>query len=99
MLTDPRDSLLSSYDYELPEACIAQRPIEPRHAARLLMVEPGTGCRDRQVWDLLEELEPGDLLVVNNTRVLRARLQVRRAGGGLGELLVLEPQGQGQWLC
>ena len=51
MLTDPRDSLLSSYDYELPEACIAQRPIEPRHAARLLMVEPGAGCRDRQVWD------------------------------------------------
>ena len=99
MLTDPRDSLLSSYDYELPEACIAQRPLEPRHAARLLMVEPEAGCRDRQVWDLLDELEPGDLLVVNDTRVLRARLQVRRAGGGLGELLVLEPQGQGQWLC
>ena len=99
MLIDPRDSLLSSYDYELPEACIAQRPLEPRHAARLLMVEPEAGCRDRQVWDLLEELSPGDLLVVNDTRVLRARLQVRRAGGGLGELLVLEPQGQGQWLC
>ena len=99
MLIDPRDSLLSSYDYELPEACIAQRPLEPRHAARLLMVEPEAGCRDQQVWDLLEELEPGDLLVVNDTRVLRARLQVRRAGGGLGELLVLEPQGQGQWLC
>ena len=99
MLIDPRDSLLSSYDYELPEACIAQRPLEPRHAARLLMVEPEAGCRDRQVWDLLEELEPGDLLVVNDTRVLRARLQVRRNGGGLGELLVLEPQGQGQWLC
>ena len=60
MLIDPRDSLLSSYDYELPEACIAQRPLEPRHAARLLMVEPEAGCRDRQVWDLLEELEPGD---------------------------------------
>ncbi|MEB3241503.1 MAG: tRNA preQ1(34) S-adenosylmethionine ribosyltransferase-isomerase QueA [Synechococcus sp.] len=98
-MLDPRDSLLSSYDYVLPEACIAQRPVEPRHAARLLMVEPETGCRDRQVWDLLEELQRGDLLVVNDTRVLRARLQVRRAGGGLGELLVLEPQGQGQWLC
>ena len=79
MLTDPRDSLLSSYDYVLPDACIAQRPLEPRHAARLLMVEPQAGCRDRQVWDLIDELEPGDLLVVNDTRVLRARLQIGRA--------------------
>ena len=99
MLIDPRDSLLSSYDYVLPEDCIAQRPLEPRHAARLLMVEQQAGCRDRQVWDLLDELHPGDLLVVNDTRVLRARLQVRRPSGGLGELLVLEPQGQGRWLC
>ena len=52
-----------------------------------------------QVWDLLEQLHPGDLLVVNDTRVLKARLAVRRFGGGLSELLVLEPRGEGRWLC
>ena len=52
-----------------------------------------------QVWDLLEQLQPGDLLVVNDTRVLKARLAVRRSGGGLSELLVLEPRGESRWLC
>ena len=61
--------------------------------------EPPTGVRHGLVWDLLEELEPGDLLVVNDTRVLKARLAVRRSGGGLSELLVLEPRGNGRWLC
>jgi S-adenosylmethionine:tRNA ribosyltransferase-isomerase len=54
------------------------------------------------VWDLQQELRPGDLLVVNDTRVLRARLQARRASGGLVELLVLEPvpaERPGCWLC
>merc|ERR1712196_571836 len=55
--------------------------------------------RHRQVWDLLDELQSGDVLVVNDTRVLKARLNVRRAGGGLSELLVLEPRGEGRWLC
>jgi S-adenosylmethionine:tRNA ribosyltransferase-isomerase len=127
---DPADQLLSSYSYALPEALIAQRPVDPRHAARLLVVDPapeqgpGSGdvqpqprsdraeaaratgatgatssdevalrgpCRHRTVWDLAEELRPGDLLVVNNTRVLKARLRARRASGGAVELLVLEP--------
>lgn len=102
-MSDPRDRQLSSYDYPLPPERIAQAPVEPRHSARLLMVPPaGSGVastRHRQVWDLLEELQSGDLLVVNDTRVLKARLRVRRAGGGLSELLVLEPRGQGLWLC
>jgi S-adenosylmethionine:tRNA ribosyltransferase-isomerase len=51
------------------------------------------------VWDLAEELKPGDLLVVNNTRVLKARLAARRRTGGAVELLVLEPRGEGRWLC
>ena len=63
------------------------------------MVEPGAGARHRQVWDLQDELRSGDLLVVNNTRVLRARLTARRASGGAVELLVVEPQGSGLWLC
>ena len=102
-MPDPRDCLLSSYNYQLPEERIAQAPVEPRHAARLLMVPPVGAeleqVRHQTVWDWQNALQPGDLLVVNDTRVLRARLRVRRAGGGLAELLVLEPRGQGRWLC
>jgi S-adenosylmethionine:tRNA ribosyltransferase-isomerase len=92
-MVDQDDLRLSSYTFDLPEACIAQRPAEPRHAARLLLVAPQTGCRHHTVWDLQDELRPGDLLVVNDTRVLRARLQARRASGGAVELLLLEPAG------
>lgn len=96
-----QDQLLSSYNFELPAAAIAQRPLEPRHRARMLKVESGQGCSHLQVWDLAQQLRKGDLLVVNNTRVLRARLKARRATGGLVELLVLEPAalGGGQWIC
>ena len=102
-MPDPRDFQLSSYDYPLPSERIAQAPVEPRHSARLLMVppqgEPSPEAAHGQVWDLLKQLQPGDLLVVNDTRVLKARLAVRRPGGGLSELLVLEPRGEGRWLC
>ena len=102
-MQDPDDRRLSSYAFDLPDACIAQSPVEPRHAARMLIVgcHDGLpeGCRHGQVWDLAEELQPGDLLVVNDTRVLRARLQVRRPSGGGAELLVLEPRGDDLWLC
>ena len=102
-MPDPRDLLLSSYDYALPEGFIAQAPIEPRHDAALLMAPPigaaPSAARHGRIWDLLEELQAGDLLVVNDTRVLKARLHVRRAGGGRSELLVLEPRNDGQWLC
>ncbi len=118
MPSDPADQRLSSYDFALPEERIAQRPVEPRHAARLLVVDPaGVGpaphARHLSVWDLQRELRPGDLLVVNDTRVLRARLEARRPSGGAVELLVLEPwqsppgsvaaaagpPAPGQWLC
>ena len=102
-MPDVRDQLLSSYDYLLPQDRIAQVPAEPRHSARLLIAPPATqdldAARHGLVWDLLDELHPGDLLVVNDTRVLKARLKVRRSGGGLSELLVLDPRGEGRWLC
>ncbi|MXW40168.1 MAG: tRNA preQ1(34) S-adenosylmethionine ribosyltransferase-isomerase QueA [Synechococcus sp. SB0668_bin_15] len=93
-----QDNHLSSYDYTLPEAAIAQTPVEPRHSARLLCVEPGTGWRDTTMahWPAL--LRPGDLLILNDTRVLKARLKARRASGGLVELLVLEPHRNTTWL-
>jgi S-adenosylmethionine:tRNA ribosyltransferase-isomerase len=90
---------LSAYAYGLPERLIAQRPAHPRHAARLMAVEPGGGARHLRVWDWQNELRPGDLLVVNDTWVLKARLKARRASGGAVELLVLEPRGEGLWLC
>jgi S-adenosylmethionine:tRNA ribosyltransferase-isomerase len=99
--SDPVDQRLSSYVFDLPETLIAQTPLEPRHSARLLVVDPQqpSGCRHRSVWELQHELQPGDLLVVNNTRVLKARLQARRPSGGSVELLVLEPAGASDWLC
>ena len=93
-----QDNHLSSYDYPLPEAAIAQVPAEPRHSARLLCVKPGAGWQDTTMarWPAL--LRPGDLLILNNTRVLKARLKARRASGGLVELLVLEPHRNNTWL-
>ncbi len=92
-VTSSEDLRLSSYDFDLPRQAIAQQPVEPRHSARLLLVEPGDGARHRTVWDWPEELRPGDLIVVNDTRVLQARLQARRASGGAVEVLVLQPWG------
>jgi len=98
-LDAPLDTQLSSYEYLLPEELIAQRPWEPRHGARMLAVGPGEGAQHQTVWQLQEQLRAGDLLVVNNTRVLRARLRAQRPSGGTVELLVLEPLGEGRWLC
>ena len=64
---------LSDFDFHLPETLIATRPAKPRSAARLLLAE-GDRIRDLQVSDLVEIFQPGDLLVLNNTRVIPARL-------------------------
>jgi len=65
---------LSDFDFDLPEACIALRPANPRDAARMLVVRPGEGLEDRHVRDLPELLQPGDALVFNDTKVIPARL-------------------------
>jgi S-adenosylmethionine:tRNA ribosyltransferase-isomerase len=79
-------------DYELPEAAIAQTPIEPRDAARLLVDRgPGVSPDDATVADLPDLLRPDDLVVLNETRVLPARVAIRRDTGGAGEVLLLEP--------
>jgi S-adenosylmethionine:tRNA ribosyltransferase-isomerase len=83
---------LSDFDYELPPERIAHVPCEPRDAARLLVHERASGRSEhRRVRDLPEVLLPGDLLVVNDTRVVPARLCGTRASGGAVELLVLGP--------
>jgi S-adenosylmethionine:tRNA ribosyltransferase-isomerase len=78
-------------DYDLPADAVAQSPAEPRDAARLLVDRgPGRPADHRHVRDLPAELQPGDLVVVNDTRVLAARVAVRRGTGGSGEVLLLE---------
>lgn len=79
---------VSDFDYDLPHDRIAQTPIEPRDAARLLV--DGDPVRHLHVSDLPDLLLPGDLLVVNETKVIPARLRLRRVTGGSAEVLLLE---------
>lgn len=83
------------FSYELPEEAIAQSAVEPRDAARLLVA---AGLTDHHFRDLPALLRRGDLVVVNRTRVRRARLRGRREGtGGRVEALLLRPCGEGRW--
>ncbi|HYW62427.1 MAG TPA: tRNA preQ1(34) S-adenosylmethionine ribosyltransferase-isomerase QueA [Bradyrhizobium sp.] len=68
------------FDFELPASHIALRPASPRDAARMLVVRPGEALRDQTVGDLPRWLEPGDQLVVNDTKVIAAQLSGRRIG-------------------
>ena len=82
--------LTSELDYELPEALIAQRPANPRDSSRLMVVDAKAGTIDHHVFrDLPRFLRPGDALVLNETKVLPARVAARRPGGGEVELLFL----------
>lgn len=78
---------LRDFDYDLPQALIAQHPPEQRSASRLLRVS-GSTCTDRRISDLPDLLQPGDVLVFNDTKVLKARLFGTKATGGRIELLV-----------
>ena len=91
--------LLSDFDFELPADCIAQTPPPDREAARLLVLDRGSGgVRHRRVADLPELLTPGDLLVVNDTRVFPARLLGHRVpSGGAVECLLLRRLDGEQW--
>lgn len=82
---------IADFDYELPEDRIAQTPIEPRDAAKLLVDRGSDDPDHRHVGDLPELLREGDLLVLNETRVIPARLRLHRSTGGAAEVLLLEP--------
>jgi len=87
----------ASFDYPLPPGAIAQVPAEPRDAARLLVaVDPAAGPAHRHVRDLPELLGPGDVVVVNETRVRPSRLRLHKATGGRVEVLLLEPTPDGE---
>ena len=84
----------SAFDYDLPPERIAQVPIEPRDSARLLVDGgPGAAPSHRHIRDLPSLVRPGDVVVVNDTRVLAARLAMRRDTGGAAEVLLLEQRG------
>ena len=87
---------MADYDYCLPEEAIAQVPAEPRDSARLL-VATGPAVEHRRVRDLADYVGAGDLIVVNDTRVLPARLHLRKPSGGGAEVLLLEPEGDECW--
>ena len=87
---------VADLDYELPEAAIAQTPIEPRDAARLL-VDHGDRVEHARFGDLPGLLTEGDLVVVNDTRVLPARVGFERPSGASGEILLLEERSDGAW--
>jgi S-adenosylmethionine:tRNA ribosyltransferase-isomerase len=81
----------SAYAYELPEERIARTPAERREDAKLLVLGPGGELHDRTFAAFPEQLRRGDVLVLNETRVIPARLRFARPGGGAGELLLLRP--------
>ncbi|MEE8093568.1 MAG: S-adenosylmethionine:tRNA ribosyltransferase-isomerase, partial [Gammaproteobacteria bacterium] len=79
----------SAFHYELPPELIAQEPLPERTGSRLLALDGRSGqCRDRHFPELVELLRPGDLLVLNNTRVIPARLHGHKASGGRVEVLI-----------
>ncbi len=85
----------AAYDYSLPKELISQSPAAQRDASRLLVV-PRTGeIQHRRFSDISQCLRPGDLLVANDARVLRARFHPTRAGGGAAEVLLLHPTSEG----
>lgn len=96
----PADSLLSGYEYELPPELIAQHPLEKRGGSRLLHLPTGAASRHLQFSELPDVLRRGDMLVVNDTRVLPARIRFR-VGEKDAEILLLHPKGKDPdtWEC
>ncbi|HIQ68043.1 MAG TPA: tRNA preQ1(34) S-adenosylmethionine ribosyltransferase-isomerase QueA [Candidatus Faecousia excrementigallinarum] len=86
--------------YDLPQELIAQTPLEKRDSSRLLVMNKETGeLSHRHFYDIVEYLNPGDCLVMNDSRVLPARLLGHRPTGGAVELLLLRDLGDKKWEC
>lgn len=92
------------FDYDLPQEFIAQNPAEPRDSSRLMVLHRSTGeIEHRRFYEIGAYLDPGDLLVANDSRVIPARLYARKPSGGKVELLLLrritEDEGRHAWEC
>jgi S-adenosylmethionine:tRNA ribosyltransferase-isomerase len=90
---------ISDFDYDLPEKLIAQTPVEPRDSSRLLVVNRESGeLQHKNFSDIVEYINPGDLLIANDTKVIPARLIGRRAdSGGKVEVFLLHRQSSDEW--
>ncbi len=97
------DHKLEAYDYILDETLIANKPSKVRHESRLMIVKDSSLKEDfstnKYTKNLLDELRDGDLVIVNDTKVMKARLKVELENGKLVELLVLEKADESTWLC
>lgn len=94
----PREFLLSEYDYELPSELIAQSPLPERRESKLLVLHRDTGeIEHRHFYDLPEYLRPGDLLVMNDTKVTALRLRGTKPTGAKVEALLLKDLGANRW--
>ncbi|NEQ52511.1 MAG: tRNA preQ1(34) S-adenosylmethionine ribosyltransferase-isomerase QueA [Leptolyngbya sp. SIO3F4] len=92
------DYSLAAYQYDLPTHLIAQEPVIPRDHSRLMVVTSRTECQHAYFKDLPKFLRPGDLIVINNTRVIPARMYGYKPSGAKVEVLLLEPHPP-QWLA
>ncbi|MGD1951262.1 MAG: tRNA preQ1(34) S-adenosylmethionine ribosyltransferase-isomerase QueA [Leptolyngbyaceae cyanobacterium] len=93
------DYSLAAYQYDLPSHLIAQEPVTPRDNSRLMVVSSVTNHQHAHFKDLPKFLRSGDLLVINNTRVIPARMYGYKPSGAKVEVLLLEPRGPQQWLA
>ena len=94
----PAGDRTSDYDFALPDALIAQQPLARRDASRLMVVDRASGTISHRTFaDVADLIAPADVLVVNRTRVLRARLLGTRASGAPAEILLLKPLGDGRY--
>jgi S-adenosylmethionine:tRNA ribosyltransferase-isomerase len=90
----------ADFDYDLPESFIAQEPLEPRDAARLMVLHREDGRIEHRIFrEIGEYLRPHDVLVLNQTRVLPARLFARKESGGRAEILLLRCLDEQSWEC
>ncbi|NLL19120.1 MAG: tRNA preQ1(34) S-adenosylmethionine ribosyltransferase-isomerase QueA [Clostridia bacterium] len=91
--------LTKDFDYELPKELIAQEPVEPRDRSRLMVVDRRSGTLEHRIFEeIITYFKPGDVLVVNNTKVMPARLYGTKADTGARiEILLLRPAGPGQY--
>jgi S-adenosylmethionine:tRNA ribosyltransferase-isomerase len=93
------DQKISSYDYYLPPELIAQTPVNPRDTSRLLVIDSPSTHQHSIFANLPDWLLPGDLLILNNTRVIPARLYGRKSTGAIGEVLLVEEKEDNCWLA
>ncbi len=98
MTNNPSEIKVSDFYYDLPEELIAQTPLYPRDSSRLLVIDRESGNTEHKIFrDIVDFLDEKDVLVINNSRVIPARIYGKRAGGGNVEVLLLRSRELDTW--